>query len=377
MTKGRKRYSEKYPTHIDRDKLPTGIEYIPSGNGFFRVAYYDDFGKQRYKRLCAGSCTYFQIVKAYEAFVTKAQDELTFKMLSLDFQKTRTWRELNTMTQKDYEYCHNKICDTKLGKYLFGDIPYRLWKTSLVLKYQDFRAEESKSRANKELAYIKRVLSWAKLYEKISENLAEKIPKLHVPPRQHVATEKDFNFLLQTAKESNYWYMPYLITISYECSLRLCEAVELNDSRELPEGLKIIGRKGSRTNIIRWGEKLRSVWDEAKVKRNQIYKTRKMPIPMNPENRYLFISERTGDPLSESSIKTAKDRIDKQAIAKASRLGIDFKPFTLHDIKRSAISHRDGTTAEKLDASRHKTPSMLDVYDVSVKTVKSTTESKN
>ena len=41
-----------------------------------------------------------------------------------------------------------------------------------------------------------------------------------------------------------------------------------------------------------------------------------------------FISEKTGDRIIASSLKTAKSRIDQQATKKANELGVEFNHFT-------------------------------------------------
>jgi hypothetical protein len=94
---------------------------------------------------------------------------------------------------------------------------------------------------------------------------------------------------------------------------------------------------------------------------------KRIPPKIKPEERPIFISERTGDRLVVSSLKTAKARIDQQAIKKANELGIEFNRFTFHDLKRKGVSD---TTGNKLDTSGHRTASMLNIYDVQLKTVK-------
>ena len=360
------------PAHIDPSKLPNGIWYDPRGDRWRTRQLDEATGKAKKIRLCSGQATLSQIWQAFEARQHHATT--TFKSLSLDFQKSLKWRELSPLTQSDYRHCHAKICASKTKNGDFGDQPITKWTTATVLKYRDFRGEDSKSRANKELAYIKRVLSWAMLYELITINPSDGVPKLTVPPRQHYAEDKDYQFLLQTARESGYWYLAPLLTISYECGLRLCEAVALTDACERQEGLRIVGRKGSKTNIIQWGAELKAAWDEAKAKRAEIWQRRKQPSPIDPARRHLFISERTGDPIRESSVKTAKERVDKQAKAKAERLGLPYTHFTIHDVKRRAVSDYRGSTSEKMDASRHKTLGMMQVYDVKEKIVKPTSE---
>lgn len=374
---GRKRFGTHHPPHIPRDKIPERVEFITKGLGFWRMAYKDETtGKWRYKRLCGANASLGQLITAFETAEQAASQThaITFKSLSLAFQKTLKWRELSPLTRDDYLFCHKKICDADTGKLPFGDQPITKWTTGTVLKYRDFRGEDSPHRANKELAYIKRVLTWARLYELITVNPAEKVPKLTVKPRLHYAEDKDYQFLLQIARESPYWYMAPLIIITYECGLRLCEALDLTDAAERPEGLRIVGRKGSNTNIIRWGENLKTAWDNAKAQRNRILTTKRIPQRLKPDERHIFISDRTGDRLTDKAVKTAKAKLDKAARAKAEQIGFNYTPFTLHDIKRKSVSDTKGDRGKKMDKSRHKSISMMQVYDVLEKQVNPTSE---
>jgi hypothetical protein len=80
-----------------------------------------------------------------------------------------------------------------------------------------------------------------------------------------------------------------------------------------------------------------------------------------PNDRPIFISERTGDRITVRGLKTAKGRIDKPAKDKALELGITYTHFTFHDLKRKGVTD---TTGNKQDASGHRNAAMLNTYDV-------------
>jgi site-specific recombinase XerD len=359
--RGRTRSSDNFPSHIkDPTKLPSHTWYNKSGAGKWMLDYYDAASeKWRSKRIAGPLATMSEIWQAYDA--QEARTETTFKSLSLDFQKSLAWRDLERSTQNDYLGCHKKIINCKTGSGLFGDLPIDKWTVGTVRTYRDFRAEESRSRANKELSYIKRVFSWAYEYEKVKNNPAKGIKKLTVAARKHYAEDSDYNFLLQVARESNYWYMPFAMEIAYLCRMRLSEVVDFTDADERPEGLHIRRRKGSKDNITEWSQRLENAWKSAKEMRNKILTKKRIPAQFKPEDRYIFISERTGDRLVVSSFKTAKSRIDQQATKKAKELGIEFEHFTFHDLKRKGVTD---TTGNKQEASGHRNASMLNIYDV-------------
>lgn len=278
--RGRTRSSENFPSHIkDPSKLPCHTWFNKSGAGKWMLDYYDATSeKWRSRRIAGPLATMPEIWQAYEA--QEAKSETTFKSLSLDFQQSLAWRDLSRLTQDDYLGCHAKIINCKTASGLFGDQPLVKWTIGTVRNYRDFRAEESRSRANKELSYIKRVFSWAYEYEKVKSNPAKGIKKLTVAARKHYAEDNDYNFLLQVAKESNYWYMPFAMEIAYLCRMRLAEVVDLRDGDERPEGLYIRRRKGSKDNITEWSPRLEQAWKSGKEIRNKILE----------KNVYQFIS---------------------------------------------------------------------------------------
>ena len=155
--------------------------------------------------------------------------------------------------------------------------------------------------------------------------------------------------------------MPIAMEIAYLCRMRLSEVLDFTDGDELPEGLHIHRRKGSKDNITEWSPGLENTWKAAKEMRNKILTKKRIQAQFKPENRHIFISERTGDRLVVSSLKTAKSRIDQQATKKAKELGIEFVHFTFHDLKRKGVTD---TTGNKQEASGHRNSSMLNIYDV-------------
>jgi integrase len=366
---GRKRSSKNIPAHINAAKLPDRVWFNASGAGKWMLNFYDEFGRRKTRRLCGPDATLPEIWQAAEA--QQQQTIATFATLSSEFQTTHQWKKLAPSTQADYLSCHMAIItrDTNTGK--LGDVPIDKWTVGLIRKYRDKRAEESESRAKKELSYIKRLFAWAYEYEKIPVNPALGIKNISIAPRQHYATDRDYYYLLNIAKASNYGYVAPAMELAYLCLARLCEVLELTDACELESGLLIKRRKGSKTNIIEWNDRLRSAWNELKERRNRIWLKRKQPHPFNPTNRFVIISERTGDRINISSFKTAINRISNQAIEQAKMDNIEYQHFTFHDIKRRACTDYDG---DKMKATGHRSASMMKVYDVSINHVKPTRE---
>jgi site-specific recombinase XerD len=367
-TPGRKRYSKNTPANINAEKLPERVWFNTSGNGKWMLNYYDEFHKRKTKRLCGPEATLAEIWQAVEAQQEKSIT--TFTTLSLEFQQTHAWNKLSLSTQNDYRGCHHAIVTRPTSTGKLGDVPIKQWTVGLIRRYRDKRAEESESRANKDLSYIKRVFSWAYEYEKVPVNPATGIKKISIQPRQHYAEDRDYHYLLNIAKQSGYWYVPYAMELAYLCRMRMSEVLDLTDANELETGLIIYRRKGSKTNITEWQPRLRKIWDELKQKRNTILAERKQPHPIRADQRYLFISERTGDKIVISSLKTAMQRVKADAKVQAEKDGIEYTEFTFHDLKRKGIS--DTAANERKASAGHRSDAMMKVYDVKPDVVKPT-----
>jgi hypothetical protein len=129
-------------------------------------------------------------------------------------------------------------------------------------------------------------------------------------------------------------------------------------------------RYHSNDNITQWNPRLEAAWKAAKDKRNQICAKKKMPLPIQPERRFIFLSEKIGDHLSVSSFKTAKSRVDRMAVERAEAEDVIYNHFTFHDLKRKGVTDTEGTISEKQEASGHKSQSMMNIYNVKPSIVK-------
>jgi hypothetical protein len=150
----------------------------------------------------------------------------------------------------------------------------------------------------------------------------------------------------------------------------MSEVMDLTDANERDDGLIIYRRKGSKTNITSWEPRLRAIWDALKQKRNTILSDRKQPHPILADRRFLFISERTGDKINISSMQTAMQRINGIAEEQAMADGVEFNPFTFHDLKRKGISDTDAS--DRMASAGHRSADMMRVYDVKPDIVKPT-----
>lgn len=109
--------------------------------------------------------------------------------------------------------------------------------------------------------------------------------------------------------------------------------------------------KGSKEQVIKWTPRLR----------NAVARAEKLPSTIG--TMYL-IHDKRGQKIRAEAFSSAWQRVMKKATEEEG-----IKSFTFHDLKRRGVSDAEG---DKLQASGHKSASMLAVYDVSVPEVQPT-----
>jgi len=258
-------------------------------------------------------------------------------------------------TRRDYENCKKSVCVriTKDGR-VFGTIPAKSITPGVLQRYLDMRGEQSPSRANKEIAFLGVVFAHGYRRELVKDNPARGLEKFEIEPRQRYVTDAEYQAVYDRAPE----WLQLCMEFAYLCRLRRGEVIgpDLTDAhgvvvglhREhvLDEGMRVIRSKGSRTQIITWTPRLKGV-----VKRA-------LKLPSNPATMKHLIHDKRGQKIRSEAFKSAWGRLMKKAVRETG-----VKPFTFHDLKRKGVTDAEG---DKLQASGHKSASMLAVYDVSV-----------
>lgn len=334
----------KFPPHIDPIKLPNGVVFDPRGHGAWR--YRKGHGRKnrgRSIRLGDATLTLAAIWSAVERLSAGTMGAI--RELSLAFQDSADWLDLKPSTQKDYLNCHKAICTTitKSGV-LLGDMPLNAWTPGAVRRYRDTRRTSSVSRAASEIRYLKRVFAWGVEYEYVISNPAKEVKPKAAEARKHYVSDGEYCFVLELARRSGSPYLANIMELAYMCRLRLSEVLDLDRSCLLEEGLLAIRRKGSKDALVTWSDRLRSAVNP----------------PGQTSTRWLFVSK-TGGRMAETTVQTAWQRLMKNAVGGGLK-----ERFTLHDLKRKGVSDFVG---DKLAASGHRSPQMLQIYDVLPATV--------
>ena len=330
------------PAGIKGDALPTGVYWDPSGRGRWIYKRHDKAtGKSPAKRLAGPAATLRDIWGAYES-LTRPDPVDTLAGLVAAFESSTEWSDLAETTKRDYRICSAAIlgASTKSGAPVRDTRPQD-WTPGAVRSYVDRRAESSRSRANHELRYLRRLFAWAYERDKIPANPARGVKAIKEAPRQRYVGEGEYiAFLTFIAPRS-----PYLIPVAelaYLCRLRISEVCDIKRADITVEGLFAARRKGSKDALTGWTPRLKAAVDGALSLHGPIASLYLIPGP-------------TRGRMSESTIQTAWQR---GMVDWANRGN---ERFTIHDLKRAGVSDARG---DKLAASGHRSMAMLKVYDV-------------
>lgn len=334
--------SVSLPNGIKPDALPPYVYWDATGRGRWLWKKYDTTTqKQNAHRLAGASATLREIWDAYEA-ITRAPPADTVQMLIASFESSPAWEDLADSTRRDYRICAESIvkAETKAGV-LVGTTRLSDWTPGAVRSYVEKRAERSRSRANHELRYLRRLFAWAFERDLMASNPARGVKSLKESARQRYVNDGEYAAFLAHAGPRH----PYLIPVAelaYLCRLRISEVCDLRREDIREDGLFAARRKGSKDALTGWTPRLRIAIDCA------------LTLHGNVKSLYVIPGSSRGR-MTESTIQTAWQRM----MVEWATLGNE--RFTVHDLKRKGVSDAEG---DKLAASGHRSIAMLKVYDV-------------
>jgi len=181
------------PSGIKGDALPTGVYWDPSGRGRWIYKLRDKAtGKRPAVRLAGPTATLREIWDAYEAISTPARVD-TLASLVAAFEASTDWADLAETTRRDYRICAASILNTttKAGA-LVRDTRPSEWTPGAVRSYVDRRAETSRSRANHDLRYLRRLFAWAYERDQMPTNPARGVKAIKETPRQRYVGDGEY-----------------------------------------------------------------------------------------------------------------------------------------------------------------------------------------
>lgn len=395
MTRGRKRkHNSSIPTHIDQSKLPKGIYWNESGNGRWYVLEPHPEGGTK-KKTIGGRAT--RLSELHDIIEQRAGGEVkgTIAYVIKQFEASTEFAALSKATRKDYVYCAKvaREYQTKVGS--LDTLHVDRLTTPVLQKVNEAIAKgkpESRPGANDAVAprpskaahlirYLSRLFAWGIRFGACKTNPADGVKLAAERKRKRMPEHEAYAAVLKFARERGALkahtkdslppYLWPLMETAYLCRMRGIEAVRLTDAHASDIGIRVQRVKGSNSNVVRWTPRLRAAWDAAVALRATILgreSNRARPIPIKPQDRYLFIAQ-TGTPLSKAGLDNAfqdlmRAAIDAGVVAEQDR-------FNLHGLKHRGITDTAGNKGDKKTASGHKTDAALEEYDHEVPTVDS------
>lgn len=342
MAPRRRQRTKQLPNGIKPDALPSYVYWDDTGRGRWIWRKYDSQTKKTSAQRIAGpDATLREIWDAYEA-ITRATPADTLRELVKRFEASPAWADLAKTTRKDYENCRDAILATNLKSgAAAADTRPADWTPGAVRSYVDRRAEHSRSRANHELRYLRRIFSWAYERDLLASNPARGVKALKESSRSRYVTEAEYIAFLRFVAP-RYPYLIPICELAYLCRLRLSEVLDLRRENIREDGLFAARRKGSKDALTGWTDRLRAAVQSALSLHGPIASV------------YLLPGASRGRML-ESTVQTAWQR----AMVDWASLGNE--RWTIHDLKRAGVSDAKG---DKLAASGHRSAAMLKVYDV-------------
>ena len=282
------------------------------------------------------------VLKRYDEEVIKASTKSdSIAALFEEFFQSQTFRDLAQGTQKQYE--KNARMPTKV----FGKVSTKTVKPEHVRQYMDKRGETAKVTANRELAFMSRVFSWAYERGKVTSNPCKGVRRFTETARQRYITDKEYYAVLEQADDA----LRAIIEISYCCAARVSDVLRLTRDDIREEGLFIKQGKTGKAQIKAWSPRLRQALEIAKG--------------AGVQSSSRVISNDHGQPITYDAFRSRWNK----AKAKAKESNQDLETdFTFHDVKAKSISD---WTGDKQQFSGHKSQSMVAIYDRKVPVVSS------
>ncbi len=131
--------------------------------------------------------------------------------------------------------------------------------------------------------------------------------------------------------------------VAYLCRARKGEVLALTRHDVLAEGLRIRRTKGSKTNIVRWSERLRAAVATCINKERTVSTT-------------ILFSDSHGQQILETTFDTSWQRLMQKI---QTEFGEENR-FHFHDLKAKGVSDDEG---DKQKGSGHKSAAMVATYD--------------
>ena len=318
----------------------------------------DKYGYATPVTLCHVSDHAHMLYAAYAAamkqFEFQIEDKyLTLNWLCAEYMKSQMFIKLEPSTQKRYVGCQvilkhpAKIdgVEATLGDCRADHVNRVLIRKILDKRFIDYQINGKKGGAqcNQEKALLSAMFRYGGQYvEELAEirNPTHGVAKFDVAIRKRYVTDAEYETQYSIAQQESPPYLPIVMELSYLLAARGIEVHRLQIKDAIEEGVIVDRRKGSKTTIVRWSDRLHKAWMMA-LKLHE-----KKP---QPDDKLLLST--LGTPVAQSTIDDAWF-ILKQIMEKK---GLEKVYFQQHDLKKKGVSDApDDRIAGQSEAMRRQ-----------------------
>lgn len=360
MSRGRPRlFDTTIPAHIEQAKIPVGAYWSRSDRVWF--TFIEEGGKRKRRKLAGPEARLSDLHRLVEEF--SGVERGTIGWLCDQFNASDKFKALAATTRTDYTAQRNLVDTYQTKRGSLAKIRVAALSPPFVQRIVDKIGAEYPSKSNHLLRYVRRVFSWGVLRGYCATNPAKGVEQATERKRRRLPAPDVYMAVLAHARAHYPVYLWVAIELAFLCRLRGIETITLTDAHETEEGIQTNRRKGSRDTLVMWSPRLRAAWGAAQAERKRIWDKKNVPIPMQQDQRLVLVNVH-GKPVTRRALSTIwqtlmVDMMDRGLITAEQRFG-------LHDSKRKGITDTKGNRGDKQDASGHRTPQQLDVYDLSL-----------
>jgi len=307
--------------------MPVGVRRDTKGNRYI-IRSKLTFGKEVH--LCAITAKKSQVLAAYEALLEDGPKRGTLDHLCQQYFESIKFNNLSNHTQKDYRKYHKQLSKISFngGNMLMNLAPQQI-TTGLAQKILDKRAC-SPTQGNREVkGFLSSVFTWAlqrDLIPGITTNPIRGTARNRESGDKRYVTDDDYYYALKYAKLDQFpSWLHSGIELSYLLYGRNIEIRDLKRSDLQTEGPLMRRRKGSKSNIVGWSDRLENVINNL--------------LALSPKIKSLYlIHDKNGQKVTYNSFRYHWDKLMAYCEEEAENDGFNFKKFNRHQLKAKGIT---------------------------------------
>jgi len=307
--------------------MPIGVRKDIKGNRYI-IRSKLTMGKE--VRLCALSVKKSEVLAAYEALIEDGLKSGTLDHLCDQYFGSEKYKSLAPSTQKDYLKHYKQLSKISFnaGNKLMNLAPQQI-TTCIAQQILDKR-KNAPIQGNREVkGFLSGVYTWA-----LQRDL---IPGLTTNPIRGTARNKekgdtryvedeDYDYALKHAKSDLFPAWLYSgLELSYLLYGRNIEVRDLKRTDLQVEGPLMRRRKGSKSNIVGWSQRLENTINELLV------------IPSKVASMYLIHDEQ-GQKITYNSFRYHWDRLMRHCEEQADKDNFTFNKFNRHHLKAKGMT---------------------------------------